>query len=333
MRNRVTIIGDGGWGTALALLLHENRRDVTVWGPFAENIESIRRERENKLYLPGVSIPDGIRWTDDPEQAVADAEIVVLAVPSKFLRGVLASFAGTIPAEALLVSVVKGLDEKTGHRMTQVADEILGREDCCALSGPSHAEEVARHIPTAVTIAARHTEDAQRLQQIFAAARFRAYTSDDLAGVELGGALKNVIAIAVGISDGMKFGDNTRAALITRGLVEISRLGMKLGARAETFAGLSGMGDLIVTCTSRHSRNRAVGERLGRGESIEDILRETKQAVEGVWNCRAARAMARREGVEVPITEEVYAIVHEGKSPQAAVEALLSRGAKQEAGA
>lgn len=332
MRRNVTVIGDGGWGTALALLLHENGHRVTVWGAFPENIDRIEERHENELYLPGVRIPDDIRCTADATAAAMGAQVVVLAVPSKFFRAVLTSFRDLIPPGCLTVSVAKGLDEKTGQRMTEVANEVLGRTGTAVLSGPSHAEEVSRHIPTAVTIAADSQRVASALQDILSAPRLRVYTSTDLPGVELGGALKNVIAIAVGISDGMGFGDNTRAALITRGLSEVSRLGAALGARRETFAGLSGLGDLVVTCTSRHSRNRSLGERLGRGETIDHILADAKQAVEGVWNCRVARALAHRHGIEVPITAEVYAIVHEGKSPRAAVEALLSREVKPESG-
>jgi len=327
---RIAVIGDGGWGTALALVLHRNGHRVSVWGPFAHTIDEIKATGENRAYLAGVGLPAGIEWTADRERAVDGADVAVLATPSRFFRDVAVSFSGLLPAACCVVSVAKGLDERTHERMTQIAAEALGIPQPAALSGPSHAEEVAREIPTTVVLASENPEQARSLQALFANPRFRVYTATDVVGVELGGALKNVIAIAVGVSDGLGFGDNTRAALITRGLAEISRLGCAAGARAETFAGLSGMGDLIVTCTSRHSRNRSVGERLGRGETIEQILDSMKQVAEGVWNCASACTLARDEGEEAPISEEVRAIVHDGKSPAAAVESLLSRGLKAE---
>lgn len=329
MGRNVFVVGDGGWGTALALLLHGNGHRVTVWGPFAENIDAVRKQRENVPFLPGVPIPEGIEWTTDRQQA-ASADLVVLAVPSRFYCSVLESFAPSLSACSDLVSVTKGLDATTHRRMSVVAREILGRGSIAVLSGPSHAEEVARGIPSAVTLASEDREQRLRLQSVFASSRFRVYTAEDVAGVELGGTLKNVIAIAVGVSDGLGFGDNTRAALITRGLAEITRLGRVLGARPSTFFGLSGMGDLIVTCTSRHSRNRHVGERLGRGERMEDILASMKQVAEGVWNCRAARDLAREKSVDTPITDEVCALVYEGKQPREAMKSLLAREYREE---
>lgn len=327
---KISIIGDGGWGTALALVLLENGHRVTVWGLFQDYIKTIKERCENELFLPGVKLSPEINWTAEREIAVEHADVAVLAVPTKFFRAVVESFSGLLPSSCQVVSVAKGLDRKTHKRMTEVAAELLQHTPVAALSGPSHAEEVARKIPTAVVMASEDQEYRRKLQDIFANSYFRVYTSGDVTGVELGGALKNVIAIAVGISDGMGFGDNTRAALITRGLTEITRLGCALGAEASTFAGLSGMGDLIVTCTSRLSRNRAVGERLGKGESIDRILQDMKQAVEGVWNCAVARDLARKAGVEVPVTDEVYAIIHEGKNPHDAVKSLLERRVKPE---
>lgn len=330
MQYKVAVIGDGGWGTALAMVLNSNGHDVTVWSPFQDQIDTILEQNENINFLPDVKLSKEIKWTTDREEAVKDADIAVLAVPTKFYRTVAESFEGLIPAKCKLVSVAKGLDKHTHKRMTETAEEILRTTSVAALSGPSHAEEVARGIPTAVTIASKNNDDSVVLQSAFSNMYFRAYTSSDVIGVELGGALKNIIAVAVGVSDGIGFGDNTRAALITRGLSEMSRLGCKLGARPETFAGLSGMGDLIVTCTSKLSRNRSVGERLGKGEKIEDILNSMKQAAEGVWNCASARELARSINIEVPITEEVYAIIHEEKNPNDAVASLLSRDVKPE---
>ena len=328
---RVTIIGDGGWGTALALVLHENGHRVRVWGPFPEIIAAIRKRGENVDFLPDVPLPPEIHWTVDRAEAVEDADAVILAVPTKYLNDVALSFASLIPRSAQVMSVAKGLDRVTHRRMSEMAQALLQRPCVAALSGPSHAEEVARRVPTAVTVASEDHDLAVALQTLLANARFRVYTSSDVVGVELGGALKNVIAIAVGVSDGIGFGDNTRAALITRGLAEITRLGVALGASPRTFAGLSGMGDLIVTCTSRLSRNRAIGERIGNGEPVDAILSGMKQAAEGVWNCAAAQALAREHDIPVPITDEVVAMVHEGKAPREAVESLMGRDAKSEA--
>jgi glycerol-3-phosphate dehydrogenase (NAD(P)+) len=327
---KIIVIGDGGWGTALAMVLHGNGHPVCVWGPFQDNIDAIRTTHSNETYLPGVTLPDGITWTADPAEAAAGAEVAVMAVPTQFYRDVARRFRGLVNPSALAVSVTKGLDRDTHRTMTAIAEECLGIPCVAALSGPSHAEEVARGIPTAVVIAAARAADRDALQDIFNSRTFRIYTSEDVTGVQIGGALKNVIAIAVGISDGLGFGDNTRAALITRGLSEIARLGTALGCRPETFSGLSGMGDLIVTCTSRHSRNRGVGERLGRGESLAQITGGMKQVAEGVWNAGNAKALAAEHGVEAPITAQVCRILNEGMSPLHAVEALMSRDLKPE---
>ncbi len=330
MQRRIAILGDGGWGTALALLLAENGHAVTVWGPFHEIIESIRLTGENKTYLPGVPLPPTIRWTSDRNEAVRDADVTILAIPSRYFRDVLCAFVPLTPRETRVVTVTKGFDEKTGGRMSEVAEELLNRTDMCALSGPTLAPEVARKMPTAAVLASADEHIASELQHVFSHPSFRVYTSCDIAGVELGGALKNVIAIAAGVSDGLGFGDNTRAALITRGLAEITRLGCALGAQRATFYGLSGMGDLIVTCTSRWSRNRGVGERLGKGEKLQDIVASMRQVAEGIWNCPIARDLARELNVEVPIIDEVYAILYENKPPRDAVSALLMRELKPE---
>ncbi|HOW96299.1 MAG TPA: NAD(P)H-dependent glycerol-3-phosphate dehydrogenase [Kiritimatiellia bacterium] len=328
---KIAVIGDGGWGTALALILAGNGHEVSVWGPFEDYLRTIRETGENKKFLPGVRLPSALRWTARLDEAAAGAEAVVLATPSRFFRGAVSALAPFLPnPRPLIVSVTKGLDEKTHRRMTEVAGELLGGEAVAALSGPSLAAEVARGVPTAVTIACADMGRAAALQLLFNGPRFRVYTSDDVVGVELGGALKNVIAIAAGVCDGIGFGDNAKAALITRGLAEIGRLGVAMGAHPQTFAGLSGLGDLVVTCASRLSRNRGVGERLGRGESMEAILQGMQQVAEGVWTCGAARDLARSRNVEVPITEEVCAVVHEGKNPRRAVEDLMSRDPRPE---
>lgn len=326
----VAIIGDGGWGTALALHLHARRFQVSVWGPDANYLASVRQTRENKLYLPGVSLPAGIHWTADCQEAAAGAGLVILAVPSKYCRAVFQKFAGLPAKECAVLSVCKGLDPSTNKRISGVAAEYFKEAPIAVLSGPSHAEEVARAIPTAVVLAAPEHDLAVRLQKMLMTPKFRIYTSDDMIGVELGGALKNIIALAVGISNGIGFGDNTQAALITRGLAEITRIGCRLGGRFETFAGLSGMGDLIVTCTSRWSRNRAVGERLGKGETIAAITGSMKQVAEGVTTSAIAHKIAGQMNVKTPITDEVYAVIYEGKNPPAAVETLLNREARPE---
>ena len=329
---QIAIIGDGGWGTALGLVLHRNGHHVTLWGPFPDYLDEVRRSGENRKFLPGVKLPAELVWTADRAQAVAGAEAIVLAMPSRFYRQVLASFAPLIHGAPLMVSVSKGLDKETHRRLTEVAEEVLGRRPVAALSGPSHAEEVARGIPTAVAIACPDLAVAGALQQVFNNPAFRIYTTDDVVGVELGGALKNVIAVAAGISDGIGFGDNSKAALITRGLAEITRLGVARGAHPETFAGLSGIGDLIVTCASKLSRNRGVGERLGRGEKVDAILGSMEQVAEGIWTCRAALELARELGVDVPITEQVVAVVHESLDPRQAVQTLMARDPKPERG-
>lgn len=326
----VTIIGDGGWGTALGILLAQGGHDVTMWGHDPAYLDAMRASRENTKFLPGLPLPEGWRFEGNPGAAVGDAEAVVLAVPSKFFRHTLHRFEGLVPSGARVVSVTKGLDQQTLERMTVVAEKALRHAPVAALSGPSLADEVARGTPTAVTIACANHAIAVALQHLFNGPTFRVYSSDDVNGVELGGALKNVIAIAAGISDGLGYGDNTKAALVTRGLAEMVRIGCALGGVHETFAGLSGVGDLMVTCNSRLSRNRGVGERLGRGEKMADIVNAMQQVAEGVWTCRAARELGREIGVELPITNQVFAVCHEGKDPRLAVGELMARGPKPE---
>lgn len=331
-KENITIIGDGGWGTALGLTLLRKGHSVRIWGPFPDYINRVRAGGENTDYLPGVRLPAELEWTADRVQAVEKASVIVLAMPTKYFRTVLTSFTGLIPAEARLISVAKGLDGADYRRMTEVAEGILKSGPVAALSGPSFASEVARGAPTAVVIASRDAALAASLQSVFNTQKFRVYTSDDVIGVELGGTLKNVIAVGVGICDGLNLGHNARAALITRGLAEIIRIGTAMGARADTFAGLSGMGDLVLTCTSRLSRNYSVGERMGRGEKITDILAGMKQVAEGIENSATACALASHLCVPAPIAGEVHAMVHKGKTPLAAVDSLLGRDPKPERG-
>ena len=323
----VTVIGTGGWGTALAVLLHGNGHRVTLWGRLKEEVDPILAARENKAFLPGVKIAEAINVTLDTKAALRDAELVVLAVPSHGMRPICRQVREHLPAAAALVHVAKGIENETGARMSEVIAEELKTDRVVVLSGPSHAEEVGRGVPTAVVVAG---PNAALVQRVFMNERFRIYTHDDVIGVELGGALKNVIAIAAGVCEGIGFGDNTKAALCTRGLAEMARLGAALGARRETFFGLSGIGDLIVTAFSKHSRNRRFGERLGKGETAEQIVSSTQMVAEGVKTAKSAWQLAQRHGVDVPITREVFAILYEGKSPKQAVRDLMTREAKPE---
>ena len=327
---KIAVIGDGGWGTANALLLAGYGHDVTLWGAFPDYIEEMRRTRRNEKFLKGVELPANIRLTADRAEAVTGAEVVVLAPPSKYFTSVVGGFKGLIAPEALVVSITKGLCEKTNRRMTDLGEEILGTGPLVALAGPSHAEEVSRGVPTAVVAASTDAEKAKRVQEIWSGPLFRVYTSKDPVGVEIGGAVKNVLAIAVGCSDGMGYGDNTRAALITRGLVEMKRFVLAYGGLPETVSGLAGIGDLIVTCTSAHSRNHSVGERLGKGEKIADILGSMQMVAEGVWNAKVVHEIAQRLGVEMPICELVYALCHEGFDSKNACAAMMNRALKAE---
>lgn len=333
---RITIIGDGGWGTANAVLLAGYGHDVTLWGAFPDYVEEMRRDRVNSRYLPGVRLPDSLKLTSDCEVAIrgegreSPAEVVVLAPPSKFFTSVVGRFRGLIVPDMLTVSITKGLCEKTNRRMTDLGAEILGAGPIVALAGPTHAEEVGRGIPTAIVAACEDRERAERVQRIWSGPRFRVYTSADPVGVEIGGAVKNVLAIAVGCSDGLGFGDNTRAALITRGLVEMKRFVLAYGGTPETLSGLAGIGDLIVTCTSVHSRNHQVGERLGRGERIGDILGSMQMVAEGVWNSRVVREIAVRLNVEMPICELVYRLCHEQLDVADAAGIMMGRSLKSE---
>ena len=327
---KVTVIGDGGWGTALALVLLKNGHDVTLWGPFDDYVAKLQTLRENVTFLPGIPLPPELNVTTSQAEAMADVDAAVISVPTKYFRQVLETFQGHLPDGLDMVSVAKGFDRNTHQRMTAVAEDVLGHGPIAALSGPSHAEEVAKGVPAAVAVACADHDRAVRLQSLFNNEMFRVYTTDDVIGVELGGGLKNVIAVAAGICDGIGFGDNAKAALITRGLAEMTRLGTGLGAHASTFAGLSGIGDLIVTCASRLSRNRGVGERLGKGETLQQIMDSMEQVAEGVWNCTTAKELAAETGVAVPITDEVHAVVHGGKDPRTAVQDLLRRDPRPE---
>lgn len=327
---KIAVIGDGGWGTANALLLAGYGNEVTLWGAFPDYIEEMRRTRRNDKFLKGVALPETLNLTSDRRAALEGAQVVVLAPPSKYFASVIEGFKGLISDDHLVVSLTKGLCEKTNKRMTQLAKEILGLKSVVALAGPTHAEEVSRGIPTAIVAACEDEDKARRVQRIWSGPTFRVYTSKDPVGVEIGGAVKNVLAIAVGCSDGMGFGDNTRAALITRGLAEMKRFVLAYGGTPETMSGLAGVGDLIVTCTSVHSRNHSVGERLGKGEKIEAILGSMQMVAEGVWNAKVIHDLAAKLGVEMPICNLVYALCYENYNAADAVSAMMSRDLKSE---
>ncbi len=329
----IAVLGAGSWGTTLALLLHGKGYEVRLWEFRRDAAERLRRDRENKEFLPGIPLPDSLRIDHDAVKLLEDVGVVVLAIPSQFVRGALSDLTDQIPADAVIVNAAKGIEERTLKRPSEVVEDLLPGvlpDRYAALSGPSHAEEVSRGIPTTVVAAGPNLETAKFVQELFFTPTFRVYTRYDLIGVELGAALKNVIAIASGISDGLGFGDNTKGALLTRGLAEITRLGVKLGGQPSTFSGLSGMGDLITTCMSRHSRNRYVGEQIGRGKTLEEIKAEMTMVAEGVATTVSSRALAHREGVPMPITEAVYQVLFEGKNPRAAVTELMTRELKEE---
>ena len=327
--NNVTIIGDGGWGTALALVLERNNYNVTVWGYSEENINLISKNNENINYLPGISIPANIKWSSSPEESVFLADLVVIVVPSKFYRKTIELFSPFLRDKQLIVSATKGIDVDSGKTMSMIANDIL-KKKISVLSGPSHAEEVAKSIPCAIVIASENSSESEKLQKYFMNDFLRVYTSKDCKGVELGGALKNIIAIAAGVSDGLGYGDNAKAAIITRGLHEITKLGIALGANQETFSGLSGIGDLIVTCTSKHSRNRNAGERIGMGEKYSDIAKKSKMVIEGFDNCMAAVKLAEKYELKLPIINQIQQILFHDKDPEKAMKELMNRSAKSE---
>ncbi len=329
---KMCVLGDGAWGTALALNLHHNKHAVTLWGAFEENVQAINREHENKRFLPGVAIPAGITVTSDIAAAVKDAAIIVLGTPSQYLRGTLEKLKPHLDAEKqIIVDIAKGIEADTLLRMSELCEEVLGRTQYVCLSGPSHAEEVSRGIPTLVVAASGDLRIAKKVQKAFMNERFRVYTCRDVIGVELGGALKNVFAIAAGILDGIGMGDNSKAALMTRGIAELARLGVKLGGKRQTFSGLGGIGDLIVTCMSRHSRNRYVGEELGKGRKLAEIIESMNMVVaEGVRTCEGAKLLAEKAGVETPLVNGVYEVLFRDRPPAEIIYELMTRKAKSE---
>jgi glycerol-3-phosphate dehydrogenase (NAD(P)+) len=330
---KISVLGAGGWGTTLGILLHYNGHDVTLWEYRKSYANKLNKKRENVDLLPGIKIPKEIKITNNLEESTTNQHLIVLAVPSQFLRGAVKKIKFQNIKETILVSVAKGIEKNTLLTMSQMLKDVyplLEDEQIGVLSGPSHAEEVAKRIPTTVTAASTSLDTAKTIQAAFTTSYFRVYSSTDILGVELGGAFKNVIAIGAGIIDGAKFGDNTKAAIMTRGVAEISRLGVAMGARPETFAGLSGMGDLIVTCMSRHSRNRYVGEQIGAGKKLKQVLKSMEMVAEGVETSRSASQLAKKHNVETPITNEVYKILFEDKDPIKATTDLMTRDMKTE---
>lgn len=330
---KITVLGAGGWGTTLSILLHHNGHEVFLWEFDKAYAKQISESRVNSIYLPGITIPNEITITHSLVECSSGKDMLVIAVPSQFIRSVLHHLKKIDLKNTILVSVAKGIEKDTLHTVSQIIKHELKEinpSQIGVLSGPSHAEEVSRKVPTAVVSASRDPITAKHIQMTFLTPYFRIYTSTDILGVEYGGALKNVIALAAGIIDGAKIGDNTKAAIMTRGITEIARLGFALGARADTFSGLSGMGDLIVTCMSKHSRNRYVGEQVGSGIKLKAILKNMKMVAEGVETCRSVHQLGKKHKLETPISSAVYNILFEDQDPVEAISNLMAHGMKAE---
>ncbi len=327
---KIAVIGDGGWGTTLAIMLERKKFAVSLGGVFPGYVAEMKKTRKNRKFLPGIKIPVRIALSSDLGEVIAGARTIVLAVPSQHLRSVLGRVKSPDLAGVLVVSVSKGIENGTNLRMSEIIRRVWKAPRVGVLSGPSISYEVARGVPTTVVAASQKEAVAREIQETFMSERFRVYTNNDVAGVELGGALKNIIAVAAGISDGLGFGANTKAALLCRGLAEIKRLGVKLGARPGTFDGISGMGDMVTTCISRHGRNRWLGEQIGKGRKLKDILAETEMVFEGVGTTRSAYDLSRKSGVEMPITAQIHAVLYRSKDPLKAVRELMLRKAKGE---
>ncbi len=329
---KISVIGSGGWGIALTILLHKNGHDLTIWSFDKKEAEELKKTRQNKTKLPNILLPEDVKVTDDLREAVDDKDILILAVPSKAIRSVSKSLKNIIKDNQIIVNVAKGLEEDTLETMTDIIEEELKDKNpkVAVLSGPSHAEEVGKGIPTTCVVSAHNKELTLYLQNVFMNPSFRVYTSPDMLGVEIGGALKNVIALAAGIADGLNYGDNTKAALITRGIKEISTLGVAMGGEQSTFYGLTGLGDLIVTCASMHSRNRRAGILLGQGKTLDEAIKEVNMVVEGVYSAKSALMAAKKYNVEIPIIEQVNAVLFENKNAAEAVNELMIRDKKLE---
>ncbi len=328
--SKVGVLGAGSWGTALAVLLCKNGHDVSLWSYSKSGVEKLQKDRENKSKLPGVMFPDELQITEDLKEAMSGKEMLVLAVPSIHIRTTAKNMKPFIENNQIIINVSKGIEENTLMTLTEQIEEELPGIDVAVLSGPSHAEEVGKGLPTTCVAGAKTKEIAELIQATFMNEEFRVYTSSDVLGIEIGGALKNVIALSAGIADGLGYGDNTKAALITRGIAEITRLGVKMGGKKESFSGLTGIGDLIVTCASVHSRNRKAGYLMGQGKTMQEAMDEVKMVVEGVYSAKAAMALAKKYEVSMPIIEQVNAVLFENKNASEAVKELMLREGKSE---
>jgi len=329
-KQRIAILGDGGWGTTLAILLSKKGYAVSLWGAFAGYSKMMIKIRYNPKFLPGIKIPRQIEITNDIKNVVKDKTIIVLAIPSQYTRLALKKIVGNFAKEAIFLSVTKGIEVSSLNRMSEVIRAELGPVSLAVLSGPTIASEVAREIPTAAVVASTDKQIRKAIQAVLSTKRFRVYTNPDVVGVELGGSLKNVIAIACGVSDGLGFGTNTKAAILTRGVAEISRLGKAMGAKLDTFSGISGLGDLVTTCISKQSRNRSVGELIGKGKSLKEICRHMQMVAEGVPTAKSAYALSLKYKIDMPIIKEVFCVLYQHKSPRLAVEDLMTRKSREE---
>jgi len=325
-QKRVCVIGDGGWGTTLALLLHKGGAKTTLWSAFPEQVEELRAQRENKRYLPGIPLPEDLHITADPFEAGKEADLAVSVVPTQFLRKVAETFEDALSGDVPIATATKGIEIETFKTPSEILGEVLGERRLAVISGPSHAEEVARGLPASLVVASKDETLAANVQAVLSCENFRVYTNSDPKGAELGGALKNVIAIAAGISDGLGLGDNAKAALLTRGIVEMARFGQTHGASPRTFFGLAGLGDLATTCYSAHSRNRHVGEAIGSGKKLSEVLEEMQMVAEGVWTTKALFGPeSEARGIPMPIAEKVHAVLFEGRDPRKVVSELMKR--------
>ena len=327
---KIGVIGAGSWGTALALLLHTNGHQVSVWSIVESEIEMLKTTHEHKDKLPGVKLPEDMEFSTDLQASIEGKDLLVLAVPSPFTRSTSKLMSKYVADGQIIVNVAKGIEEGTLMTLSEIIEEEIPQADVAVMSGPSHAEEVGRRIPTTIVVGAKHKKTAEFISNCFMNEVFRVYISPDVLGIELGGSLKNVVALAAGIADGLGYGDNTKAALITRGIAEITRLGVAMGGKAETFSGLSGIGDLIVTCASMYSRNRRAGILIGQGKTMDEAMTEVKMVVEGVYSAKAAMALSEKYGIQLPIIEQVNKVLFENKPADEAVRELMLRDKKIE---
>ncbi|MBA5850531.1 NAD(P)H-dependent glycerol-3-phosphate dehydrogenase [Clostridium sp. cel8] len=330
MKADVCFLGAGSFGTALSIILAKKGKKVKLWDRNNEVVKSINVDRENKKYLKEITIPEGVEASSDLDYVVKDTSYVVISVPSHVVGTICENIREMIEPSQVIVNIAKGIQQDTGKRLSQVIEEILPKNDVAVLSGPSHAEEVSRFIPTTVVVSSKNMDTARKVQDFFMTDEFRVYTNSDIVGVEIGGAVKNIIALAAGICDGIGYGDNSKAALMTRGISEITKIGVKLGGKKETFFGLTGIGDLIVTCTSVHSRNRRAGILIGQGKSAKEAEKQVKMVVEGIRACRAFYNLKNELRVQMPITDSLYKVLFENKDPKQAVHELMTRDKKDE---